>query len=175
MPVPVVQSGNRLCKACFTIWVSGDIDRRKYRCSMLAIGMHVLHGQNRTENGVWKNKTEKHGVMSLYSDYLTPTEDENMALGSGSHASCMSGWICTNGGSIIVWGVLSWHCLGSFVRELTSLNVIRCVELLDYHLFLFMMFCYPHVNVVFLQDNGTSQVPVGHWLVIWAFPLTFIS
>ncbi|GFV80678.1 hypothetical protein TNCV_4618401 [Trichonephila clavipes] len=38
----------------------------------------------------------------------------------------MPGWNCTrHGGSIMVWGVHSWNCLGSLERVPTSLNAVR--------------------------------------------------
>ncbi|GFW91550.1 transposable element Tcb2 transposase [Trichonephila clavipes] len=62
-----------------------------------------------------------------------------------------------HGGSIIVWGVFSWHGLVSFVCVPTSLNAIQYLELLGYQLRLFTLFCYPHGNGVFQQDNCTSH------------------
>ncbi|GFU87840.1 hypothetical protein TNCV_963961 [Trichonephila clavipes] len=49
MSVSVVQSVNRLFNARFTVWVSGAVDLREYHCSMLAIGLRVLPGQESTE------------------------------------------------------------------------------------------------------------------------------
>ncbi|GFV35661.1 DDE_3 domain-containing protein [Trichonephila clavipes] len=51
----------------------------------------------------------------------------------------------------------SRHCLRSLLRVPTSHNAIRCVELLGDHLHPFMLFCYPHDNRVFQQDNCTSH------------------
>ncbi|GFT89776.1 transposable element Tcb2 transposase [Trichonephila clavipes] len=56
------------------------------------------------------------------------------------------GTVQGHGGSIMVWGILSWHCLGSLVRVPTSLNAIRYVELMGDHLHPLMLFCYPHGN-----------------------------
>ncbi|GFX38306.1 transposable element Tcb2 transposase [Trichonephila clavipes] len=44
MTVPVVQSVNGMCNACFTEWVSGAVDLREYYFSMIAIRLHVLPG-----------------------------------------------------------------------------------------------------------------------------------
>ncbi|GFW77036.1 uncharacterized protein TNCV_2724661 [Trichonephila clavipes] len=46
------QSLNVLCNARFTVWVSGVADLRKYHCSMLAIGLHVLSGKEITKIGM---------------------------------------------------------------------------------------------------------------------------
>ncbi|GFW88845.1 transposable element Tcb2 transposase [Trichonephila clavipes] len=62
-----------------------------------------------------------------------------------------------HGGSILIWGAFSWQCLGSLVRVPTSLKAIRFVELLGDHHRPFMLFCYPHGNGVFQQDNCTSH------------------
>ncbi|GFU14505.1 transposable element Tcb2 transposase [Trichonephila clavipes] len=58
--------------------------------------------------------------------------------------ACQVGTVQGYGSSIAVWGVSSWHCLGSAMRVPTSFNAIRYVELLGYHLHSFMLFCYPH-------------------------------
>ncbi|GFY12206.1 transposable element Tcb2 transposase [Trichonephila clavipes] len=67
------------------------------------------------------------------------------------------GAIQGHGGSIMVCGVFLWHCSGSLVRVPTSLNAIRQVDLLGDHLHPLMLFCYPHGNGVFQQDNCTSH------------------
>ncbi|GFW73547.1 uncharacterized protein TNCV_4327041 [Trichonephila clavipes] len=49
---------NGLCNSRFNVWVSGSVELRKYYCSMLAIELHIFHGQEST----------KIGVMSIDSD-----------------------------------------------------------------------------------------------------------
>ncbi|GFX99279.1 transposable element Tcb2 transposase [Trichonephila clavipes] len=61
------------------------------------------------------------------------------------------------GGSIRVWHVFSWHCLGFLVRVPTSLNAIQYVESQGDPHHPFMLFCYPYGNGVFQQDNCTSH------------------
>ncbi|GFX71335.1 transposable element Tcb2 transposase [Trichonephila clavipes] len=56
------------------------------------------------------------------------------------------------GGSIMVGGVFSLHCLGSLVYAPTSLNEIQYAEFLGDHLHPFMLCCYPHQ-----QDNCISH------------------
>ncbi|GFV82975.1 sodium bicarbonate transporter-like protein 11 [Trichonephila clavipes] len=46
----VVQSIKRPCNTPFTVWPSGVVDPREYHCSMYAIGLQVLSGQENTEN-----------------------------------------------------------------------------------------------------------------------------
>ncbi|GFV25441.1 transposable element Tcb2 transposase [Trichonephila clavipes] len=80
--------------------------------------------------------------------------------------ACQVGTIQRHGGSIMVWGVFSWLCLGSSVHVPTPLNAIRYAELLGGSLHPLMLFCYPHSNGVFQQDNCTShksQLSTG-WL-----------
>ncbi|GFW65375.1 transposable element Tcb2 transposase [Trichonephila clavipes] len=80
--------------------------------------------------------------------------------------ACQVGTVQGHGGSIMVWSVFSWHCLGSLLCVPTSLNPMWYVELLeDYHHPL-MLFCYPHGNGVFQQANCTfrkSRLATG-WL-----------
>ncbi|GBL84564.1 hypothetical protein AVEN_191038-1 [Araneus ventricosus] len=51
--------------------------------------------------------------------------------------------------------------IGSFLGYLglvpSSLNIIRCVELLSDHLHPLMLYCHPHVNRALHQDNCTSH------------------
>ncbi|GFW84634.1 transposable element Tcb2 transposase [Trichonephila clavipes] len=47
-------------------------------------------------------------------------------------------------GSIMAWGVLSWHCLVSLLGVPTSLHAILYVESTSDHLHPFLLFCYPH-------------------------------
>ncbi|GFV64044.1 hypothetical protein TNCV_3144351 [Trichonephila clavipes] len=58
-------------------------------------------------------------------------------------------------GSIMVWGVFLWHCLGSLVRVPTYLNANHYVEFLG-------------ITSIRLCCS-VSQVPVGYWLVGRAF------
>ncbi|GFU50337.1 transposable element Tcb2 transposase [Trichonephila clavipes] len=67
------------------------------------------------------------------------------------------GTVQGHGGLIIIWDVFWWPCLGSLVRVLTSLNAIRYEELMGDHLHPFLLFCYPHGNRVFRQDNCSSH------------------
>ncbi|GBN80547.1 Transposable element Tcb2 transposase [Araneus ventricosus] len=71
--------------------------------------------------------------------------------------ACQVGTVQGRGGSIMVWGVFSWQFLGSLVLVPISLNAIRYVELLGGHLYPFMLYCHPHGNGVFQQDNCTSH------------------
>ncbi|GFY31561.1 transposable element Tcb2 transposase [Trichonephila clavipes] len=52
-----------------------------------------------------------------------------------------------HGGIIMVCGVFSKHCLGSLAPSMQRGD----------HLHPFMLFCYPHSNGVYQQDNCTSQ------------------
>ncbi|GFW20165.1 transposable element Tc1 transposase [Trichonephila clavipes] len=80
--------------------------------------------------------------------------------------ACEVGTVQRHGGSIIVWEGGLWPCLGSLVHVPISLNAIKFVELLGEHLHPFMLFCFPHGNGVFQQDNCTfhkSRLATG-WL-----------
>ncbi|GFS78614.1 transposable element Tcb2 transposase [Trichonephila clavipes] len=62
-----------------------------------------------------------------------------------------------HGDSIRVRGVFLWHFLGYLVPIPTFLNAIWYVELLGGHLHPLILFCYPHGNGVFQQDNCASH------------------
>ncbi|GBO18416.1 Transposable element Tcb2 transposase [Araneus ventricosus] len=71
--------------------------------------------------------------------------------------ACQVGTVQGLGGPIMVWGVFSWQFLGSLVLVPTSLNAIQYVELMGDHLHPFMLYCHPHGNGAFQQDNCTSH------------------
>ncbi|GFW38286.1 transposable element Tc1 transposase [Trichonephila clavipes] len=74
-------------------------------------------------------------------------EPENMSQAHKAlDPACKIGTVHGNGGSIMVWGVFSWHCLGSLMRVPTSLSAIRYVEFLGNHLRVFVLFCFPHAT-----------------------------
>ncbi|GFV40518.1 transposable element Tc1 transposase [Trichonephila clavipes] len=89
--------------------------------------------------------------------------------------ACQVGTVQGYGGVAQSWsGLFLWPCLGSLARVPTSFNAIRCVELLGHHPDPFMLFCYPHRNGVFQQNNCTSRP--GWLLAGWmSIPLTFMS
>ena len=68
--------------------------------------------------------------------------------------SCQQGTVQAGGGSILVWGVFTWHELGPLVHLNTSLTGDRYVTLLGDHLQPFMDFMYPHNDGIFQQDNA---------------------
>ncbi|GFU23426.1 transposable element Tc1 transposase [Trichonephila clavipes] len=71
--------------------------------------------------------------------------------------ACQVGTVQEDGGSIMFWGIFSWHCLKSLVRVPNFLNAIWYVDLLVDHLHPFMLFCNPRGNGVFQQDDCTSH------------------
>ncbi|GFY26318.1 transposable element Tc1 transposase [Trichonephila clavipes] len=84
--------------------------------------------------------------------------------------ACQVGTVQGHGGSIMVRGVFSWHCLGSLVRVPTYLNEIRYVELLGDHLHPFMLFCYPHGveghHTAPTNINGLETALANIWQII---------
>ncbi|GFW44778.1 transposable element Tc1 transposase [Trichonephila clavipes] len=100
-------------------------------------------------------------AWSTESQFRLLNTDERLKIRRQAHEAmdpaCQVGTEQGHGVSIIVWGIFSLHCLGSLVRVPTSSNAIRYVELLGDHLHPLMLFCYPHGNGVFQQDNCTSH------------------
>ncbi|GFT30235.1 HTH_Tnp_Tc3_2 domain-containing protein [Trichonephila clavipes] len=125
-------------------------DLREYHSSMIAIGLHVwsVEDWNRL---AWRDEYR----------FRLLNADRRLRIRRQAHEvmdpACQVKIVLEHCGSIMVWDVLSWHCLGSLLRVPTSLNAIRYAEFLGYHLHSFMLFCYPHGNLVFHQDNCTSH------------------
>lgn len=113
------------------------------------------------EHRDWSVEDWKRVAWSDESRFRLLNADGRLRIWRQAHEAmdpaCQAGTVQGHGGSIMVWGVFSWHSLGSLVRVPTSLNAIRYVELLGDHLHPFMLFCYPHGNGVFQQDNCTSH------------------
>ncbi|GFX11323.1 transposable element Tcb2 transposase [Trichonephila clavipes] len=164
MTVPVAQSVNALGNNRFTVLVSGVIDLREYHCSMLAMRLHVLFGQERVED-------RKRVAWSDESRFRLLNADGRLRILRQAHEAmdpaCQVGIVQEHGGSIMARGVFSWHCLRCLMRLTTSRNAIWSVVLLGDHLHPLMLFCYPPGNGVFQQENFTShksQFATG-WLV----------
>ncbi|GFT04186.1 transposable element Tcb2 transposase [Trichonephila clavipes] len=134
-------------------------------------------GQDSTDTGVlddWKRVTwsDRFRLRLLKADRrLRIWRQTHEAM----YPACQGGNKKGHGGSIMIWGVFSWNCLGPFVRVQASLNAIRYVELKADHIHQFLLFCYSHGNGVFQQNNCTShkfQFATG-WFD--EHPLTFLS
>ncbi|GFY00802.1 transposable element Tcb2 transposase [Trichonephila clavipes] len=91
--------------------------------------------------------------------------------------ACQVGIVQGHGGSISWFGVFFKALFGIFGACTNLLNAIRYVELLDDSFHPFMMFCYPHVNGVFQQENRTShksRLATG-WLDEHSFEFSVIN
>jgi len=113
------------------------------------------------EHRDWSVEDWKRVAWSDESRFRLMNADGRLRIWRQAHEAmdptCQVGTVQGHGGSILVWGVFSWHCLGSLVCVPTSVNAIRYVELLSDHLHPFMLFCYPRGDGVFQQDNCSSH------------------
>ncbi|GFW12316.1 transposable element Tcb2 transposase [Trichonephila clavipes] len=62
-----------------------------------------------------------------------------------------------DGGSVMVWGVCSWHDMGILIRLDTTLIGDWYVSILSYHLHPFMSIVHSHALREFQQDNATPH------------------
>ncbi|GFW76633.1 transposable element Tcb2 transposase [Trichonephila clavipes] len=126
------------------------------------------------EHRDWSVENWKRVTWSDESSFQLLNADRRLKIWGQAHEAmdpaCQVGTVQGHGGSLM--DVFSWHCLGSLVYVLSSLNAIWYVELLHDHLHLFILYCYPHSNEVFQQDNCTSHKP---WLEEHSFDFSAIN
>ncbi|GFU05627.1 transposable element Tcb2 transposase [Trichonephila clavipes] len=112
----VVQSVNGLCNVRVFDWVSGAVDRREYHCSILVVTRCTSclgKTAQRLECRGLETSSMKWSRFRLFSadGRLRIWRKAHKAIDPASQVKTVQEQGC----SIMVWGVFSWHCLGSLV------------------------------------------------------------
>nr|KAF6355158.1 hypothetical protein mMyoMyo1_011357 [Myotis myotis] len=69
------------------------------------------------------------------------------------HPTCMSTTLQAGGGSVMVWGMFSWHDLGPLIRVEQRLNSTTYLSIVADQVHPIMLMAYPNGDGVFQQDN----------------------
>ncbi len=67
---------------------------------------------------------------------------------------CLVSTVQAGGGGVMVWGIFSWHTLGSLVPIEHHLNPTAYLSIVADHVHLFMTTVYPSSGGYFQQDNA---------------------
>nr|KAF6355200.1 hypothetical protein mMyoMyo1_011390 [Myotis myotis] len=70
------------------------------------------------------------------------------------HRTCMSTTLQASGGSVMVWGMFSWHDLGPFILVEQRLNSPTYLNIVADQVHPIMLMAYPNGNGFFQQDNA---------------------
>ncbi len=68
--------------------------------------------------------------------------------------SCLVSTVQAGGGGVMVWGIFSWHTLGSLLPIERCLNATACMSIVTDHVYPFMTTVYPSSDGYFQQDNA---------------------
>nr|KAF6387472.1 hypothetical protein mMyoMyo1_007968 [Myotis myotis] len=70
------------------------------------------------------------------------------------HPTCMSTTLQAGEGSVMVWGMFSWHDLGPLIRVEQCLNSTTCLSIIADQVHPIMLMAYPNGDGFFQQDNA---------------------
>nr|KAF6360109.1 hypothetical protein mMyoMyo1_011067 [Myotis myotis] len=70
------------------------------------------------------------------------------------HPTCMSTTLQAGGGSVMVWGMFSWHDLGSLIHVEQRLTSTAYLSIIADQVHPIMLMAYPNGDGFFQQDNG---------------------
>ncbi len=85
------------------------------------------------------------------------------------YPSCLVSTVQAGGGGVVVWGIFSWHTLGSLVPIEHCLNATAYLSIVADHVHPFMTTVYPFSDGFFQQDNTPSQSSNHLRLVSWTW------
>ncbi len=71
--------------------------------------------------------------------------------------SCLVSTVQAGGGSLMVWGIFSWHTLGHLVPIEHRLNATAHLSIVADHVHPFMTTVYTSSDDYFQQDNATCH------------------
>ncbi len=80
--------------------------------------------------------------------------------------SCLVSTVLAGGG-VMVWGIFSWHTLGTLVLIGHSLNATAYLSIVADHVHLFMTTVYSSSDGYFQQDNAPCHKPqiISDWFL----------
>nr|KAF6387327.1 hypothetical protein mMyoMyo1_007836 [Myotis myotis] len=73
------------------------------------------------------------------------------------HPTCMSTALQAGGGSVMVWGMFSWHDLGPLIRVEQHLKSTTYLSIVAVQVHPIMLMAYPNGDGFFQKDNAPCQ------------------
>ncbi|KFM66230.1 Transposable element Tcb1 transposase, partial [Stegodyphus mimosarum] len=71
-----------------------------------------------------------------------------------NHPATIAGTVQAGGGSIMVWGMFSWHSLGSLIIVEGTMDQYKYASVLEDHVHPYMRIVFPQDDGIFQQDNA---------------------
>ncbi|GFX81619.1 transposable element Tcb1 transposase [Trichonephila clavipes] len=71
-----------------------------------------------------------------------------------NHPATIAGTVQAGGGSIMVWGMFSWHSLGSLIIVEGTMDQYKYASVLADHVHTYMRIVFPQDDGIFQQDNA---------------------
>ncbi|KFM58968.1 Transposable element Tcb1 transposase, partial [Stegodyphus mimosarum] len=71
-----------------------------------------------------------------------------------NHPATIAGTVQAGGGSIMVWGMFSWHSLGSLIIVEGTMDQYKYASVLADHVHPYMRIVFPQDDGIFQQDNA---------------------
>ncbi|GFT24033.1 transposable element Tcb1 transposase [Trichonephila clavipes] len=71
-----------------------------------------------------------------------------------NHPATIAGTVQAGGGSIMVWGMFSWHSLGSLIIVEGTMDQYKHASVLADHVHPYMCIVFPQDDGIFQQDNA---------------------
>ncbi|GFV03194.1 transposable element Tcb1 transposase [Trichonephila clavipes] len=72
----------------------------------------------------------------------------------GNHPATIAGTVQAGGGSIMVWGMFSWHSLGSMIIVEGTMDQYKYASVPADHVHPYMRIVFPQDDGIFQQDNA---------------------
>ncbi len=81
--------------------------------------------------------------------------------------SCPVSTVQAGGGGVMVWGIFSWHTLGTLVPIKHCLNATAYLSIVADHVHPFMTTVYPSSDGYFQQDNAPCHIAqiISDWFL----------
>ncbi|GFW19190.1 transposable element Tcb1 transposase [Trichonephila clavipes] len=74
-----------------------------------------------------------------------------------NHPATIAGTVQAGGGSIMVWGMFSWHSLGSLIIVEGTMDQYKYASVLADHVHPYMCIVFPQDDGIFQQDNARCR------------------
>ncbi|GFX88378.1 transposable element Tcb1 transposase [Trichonephila clavipes] len=139
--------------------------RRLVRASMLTI----VHRRRRLEfarqYSSWTSAEWRHVAFSDESRFMLHRTDGRWRIrretSERNHPATIAGTVQAGGGSIMVWGMFSWHSLGSLIIVEGTMDQYKYASVLADHVHPYMRIVFPQDDGIFQQDNARCHTAVS--------------
>nr|KAF6330375.1 hypothetical protein mMyoMyo1_012365 [Myotis myotis] len=132
--------------------------RRPVRTPFLSAVTKIKRLQFSQEHKDWTVEHWKKVMWSDESRFQLHHADSRVRIWQKQHESmhptCMSTSLQAGGGSVMVWGMFSWHDLGPLIRVEQRLNSTTYLSIIADQVHPIMLMAYPNGDGFFQQDNA---------------------